>query len=191
MFDTMPKLLERCGNSPRGTITGFYTILVDGDDMDEPVADTVRGILDGHIILSRALAQRNHYPAIDVLGSISRLAPAVSGPVTKKAAGSIRRLMAAYAENEDLINVGAYHSGSNPEIDEAIGKHGAIEEFLIQETGEKSSLVETLQVMGEITAMQIPEEEMTPYPRKTAAPGTAPGTPDAPSAALPAEGTKA
>jgi flagellum-specific ATP synthase len=170
MFDSMPKLLERCGNSHRGTITGFYTILVDGDDMDEPVADTVRGILDGHIVLSRALAQRNHYPAIDVLSSISRLAPAVSGPVSRKAAGLIRRLMAVYAENEDLINVGAYHAGSNPEIDEAIKKHGPIEEFLIQDVDERSSVVETLQVIGEIAQMQIPEEEMTRYLRKIIAP---------------------
>jgi flagellum-specific ATP synthase len=166
MFDSMPKLLERCGNSHRGTITGFYTILVDGDDMDEPVADTVRGILDGHIVLSRSLARRNHYPAIDVLDSISRLAPVVSGPVTKKAAGFIRRLMAVYAENEDLINVGAYHPGSNPEIDEAIKKHGPIEELLVQTVEERSSVVETLQVMGEIAQMQIPEEEMTRYLKK-------------------------
>jgi flagellum-specific ATP synthase len=160
MFDSMPKLLERCGNSSRGTITGFYTILVDGDDMDEPVADTVRGILDGHIVLSRNLAEHYHYPAIDVLASISRLAPAVSGPLSNKAAGIIRRHMAVYAENEDLINVGAYHTGSNPAIDEAIAKHAAIENFLTQEVGEKSSLPETLQGMGEISGVQIPREEM-------------------------------
>jgi flagellum-specific ATP synthase len=175
MFDSMPKLLERCGNSHRGTITGFYTILVDGDDMDEPVADTVRGILDGHIVLSRSLAQRNHYPAIDVLSSISRLAPVVSGPVTKKAAGSIRRFMAAYAENEDLINVGAYHPGSNPEIDEAVKKHGPIEEFLVQGADERSSVAETLQVMGEIAGVQIPEDEIRPYLRRTDSPEAGPG----------------
>jgi flagellum-specific ATP synthase len=160
VFDSMPKLLERCGNSLRGTITGFYTILVDGDDMDEPVADTVRGILDGHIVLSRALAQRAHYPAIDVLASISRLAPAISGPATVRAAGNVRRLMAAYTENEDLINVGAYHSGSNPLIDEAIAKHGSIEEFLIQGTDEKSSEAEIFRMMGEIAGVAIPEDEI-------------------------------
>ncbi|MDR3145988.1 MAG: FliI/YscN family ATPase [Treponema sp.] len=163
MFDSMPKLLERCGTSDRGTITGFYTILVDGDDMDEPVSDTVRGILDGHIVLSRSLAERYHYPAIDVLASISRLAPAVSGPVTGKAAGYIRRLMAVYAESEDLINVGAYHGGSNPAIDEAIAKRDAIEALLVQGVDERSSLAETLSVMAEISGIRIPEGEMTGY----------------------------
>ena len=160
MFDSMPKLLERSGTAGRGSITGFYTILVDGDDLDEPVSDTVRGILDGHIVLSRALAQRNHYPAIDVLGSISRLAPAVSGPVSFKAAGIIRRHLAVYAEAEDLINVGAYHSGSNPSIDEAITKHQGIENFLIQDMEERSSLAETLRGIGGISGLPIPEEEM-------------------------------
>jgi len=161
MFDSMPKLLERSGTSEKGSITGFYTILVDGDDMDEPVADTVRGILDGHIVLSRDLAQAYHYPAIDVLQSISRLAPAVSGPVTNRAAGAIRRTMAAYSRAEDLINVGAYHNGSNPEIDDAIAKHGPTEDFLIQEIDEPSTLEETLTAMSNITGIDIPEEEMT------------------------------
>ncbi|MDR0441806.1 MAG: FliI/YscN family ATPase [Treponema sp.] len=161
MFDSMPKLLERSGTSDKGSITGFYTILVDGDDMDEPVADTVRGILDGHIVLSRRLAQAYHYPAIDVLQSISRLAPAVSGAASKNAAGVIRRNMAVYAEAEDLINVGAYHQGSNPSIDEAIAKHGPIEDFLIQSMDEQSSLEETLSVMSEITGIDIPPDEMS------------------------------
>jgi len=129
--------------------------------MDEPVADTVRGILDGHIVLSRDLAQAYHYPAIDVLQSISRLAPYVSGSVSKSAAGVIRRNMASYARAEDLINVGAYHHGSNPEIDEAIAKHGPIEEFLIQDIDEPCSLEQTLYTMSEITGVEIPEEEMT------------------------------
>jgi flagellum-specific ATP synthase len=163
MFDTMPKLLERCGSSEKGTITGLYTILVDGDDLDEPVADTARGILDGHIVLSRSLAQAYHYPAIDVLASVSRLAPVVSGPVTNKAAGYLRRLMAVYTENEDLINVGAYHTGSNPTIDEAIAKHGAIDQFLIQGVGEKSTIQETLTAMAAISGDEIPAEEMTSY----------------------------
>ena len=160
MFDSMPKLLERSGNSDMGSITGFYTILVDGDDMDEPVSDTVRGILDGHIVLSRNLAQAYHYPAIDVLQSVSRLAPAVSGPAVGKAAGSIRRSIAVYAEAEDLINVGAYHAGSNPSIDEAIAKHGPIEEFLVQAVEERSSLSETLSDMAAISGVSIPAEEM-------------------------------
>jgi flagellum-specific ATP synthase len=160
MFDSMPKLLERSGTSDTGSITGFYTILVDGDDMDEPVADTVRGILDGHIVLSRRLAEAFHYPAIDVLQSISRLAPAVSSPMVNTAAGIIRRNMAIYAEAEDLINVGAYHTGSNPGIDEAIAKHDLIEQFLTQEVGEKSTLEETLLEMSEIAGVTIPREEM-------------------------------
>jgi flagellum-specific ATP synthase len=159
MFDSMPKLLERCGNFQRGTITGFYTVLVEGDDMDEPVADTVRGILDGHIVLSRAMAQAYHYPAIDVLQSISRKASRVSGPGRVRAAGIIRRHMAVYAEAEDLINVGAYQPGSNTEIDAAIAKHQAIEEFLIQDTEERRPLADTLQRLGEIAGLPIPGEE--------------------------------
>jgi flagellum-specific ATP synthase len=158
MFDSMPKLLERSGTSDRGSITGFYTILVDGDDMDEPVSDTVRGILDGHIVLSRRLAQGFHYPAIDVLQSVSRLAPAVSDPAANKAAGAIRRSMAVYAEAEDLINVGAYHAGSNPAIDEAIAKHGPIEELLVQAVDERSSLAETFQAMSGISGIPIVTE---------------------------------
>jgi flagellum-specific ATP synthase len=163
MFDSMPKLLERCGTSDTGTITGFYTILVDGDDLDEPVSDTVRGILDGHIVLSRSLAQRYHYPAIDVLGSISRLAPAVSGKVTSKAVGYIRRLLADYAGAEDLISVGAYRQGSNPAIDEAIARREAIEKFLIQDVEECSTVEETLRLMGEIAQMEIPAGELGRY----------------------------
>jgi flagellum-specific ATP synthase len=158
----MPKLLERCGTSEKGTITGFYTILVEGDDMDEPVADTVRGILDGHIVLSRRLAQCYHYPAIEILGSISRLMPEVTGPVTRKVAGAVRKLIAAYAEAEDLINVGAYHAGTNPAIDEAIAKRQAIEDLLIQEVGEKSSMADTLQGLAKIAGVEIPREELGP-----------------------------
>ena len=164
MFDSMPKLLERCGTSEKGTITGFYTVLVDGDDMDEPVSDTVRGILDGHIVLSRALARHYHYPAIDVLDSISRLAVTVSGPETTRAAGILRRHLAVYAEAEDLINVGAYKAGSNLRIDEAISKREALETFLIQDVEEKADIRDTLAVMGEIAEIIIPEEEMEDSP---------------------------
>ena len=161
MFDTMPKLLERSGTSDKGSITGFYTVLVDQDDMDEPVTDTVRGILDGHIVLSRKLAQAFHYPAIDVLQSVSRLAPVVNGQATEKAGGVIRRNMAVYAEAEDLINVGAYHSGSNSDIDEAVSRHKNIDNFLIQAVDERSSIRETLSMLSEISDVPIPEEEMT------------------------------
>ena len=159
-FDSMQKILERSGTSDKGSITGFYTILVDGDDMDEPVADTVRGILDGHIILSRDLAEKYHYPAIDVLQSISRLSNDVAGYASKEAAGVIRRNMAVYSKNEKLINVGAYHHGSNPQVDEAIAKNQQIEKFLMQNIDEPSSLEETLNAMSDITGIEIPEEEM-------------------------------
>ena len=114
VFDSMPKLLERSGTSDKGSITGVYTILVDGDDMDEPVADTVRGILDGHIVLSRRLAQRYQYPAVDVLKSVSRLVGSVTGPITQKVMGYVRKVMAVYEENEDMITIGAYVKGSEP-----------------------------------------------------------------------------
>jgi flagellum-specific ATP synthase len=161
MFDSMPKLLERSGTSDVGSITGIYTVLVDGDDMDEPVADTARGILDGHIVLSRRLAQAYQYPAIDILQSVSRLAPVVSGPSINKAAGIMRRSMAIYAEAEDLINVGAYHAGSNPATDEAIAKHQSIKEFLSQEVEDHSSEEETYAMMEAITGIRIPTEEIS------------------------------
>jgi flagellum-specific ATP synthase len=174
VFDSMPKLLERSGTSPRGSITGIYTVLVEGDDPDEPISDTVRGILDGHIFLDRRLARAYHFPAVDVLGSVSRLMPAVTGPVTRKAAGYIRRLMAAYAEAEDLINVGAYHTGTNPAIDEAIAKRDAIESLLTQEIDEKASMADTLAVMADIAGMEIPAGEtgfyeQSPVPNEDAA----------------------
>ncbi|MDX9957474.1 MAG: FliI/YscN family ATPase [Spirochaetia bacterium] len=163
VFDSLPKLLERSGTSDKGSITGVYTILVDGDDMDEPIADTVRGILDGHVVLTRRLAERYHYPAIDILKSISRLSQAVTGPVTQKAMGMIRRLIATYEESEDMINIGAYVKGSNPAIDEAISKHQAIEEFLIQAIEEQSTTVETLRRLGEIAGLSIPSAEIGAY----------------------------
>jgi len=159
VFETLPKLLERSGTSDKGSITGFYTVLVDGDDMDEPISDTVRGILDGHVILSRKLAQKYHYPAIDVLASISRLANRVSGPVTKKASAFIRRLMAVYAESEDMINVGAYQKGTNPAIDEAIALHESIESFLNQEVADPAPILDTLKRMGAVAKMEIPADE--------------------------------
>jgi flagellum-specific ATP synthase len=160
VFDLLPKLLERSGTSEKGTITAFYTVLVEGDDMDEPVSDNVRAILDGHIVLSRRLAARGHYPAVDVQQSISRLADEVSGEASKKAAQVIKRLIASYAEAEDLINAGAYKGGSNNEIDTAIAKHGEIEDFLMQATAEKSTLAETLGRMGQIAGVEIPDDEM-------------------------------
>ena len=161
MFDSLPKLLERSGTSDKGSITGFYTILVDGDDLEEPVSDTVRGILDGHINLSRDLAQASHYPPIDILSSISRLAPKIAGSSSQKAAGIIRRNMAAYSRSEVLINVGAYRPGTNPETDQAIAMHNPIEDFLLQDMNEASSLEDTLTWMSEITGIEIPQDEMS------------------------------
>ncbi len=159
VFSILPKLLERCGTSDKGTITGFYTILVDGDDMDEPVSDNVRGILDGHIILSRKLAESYHYPAIDVLGSLSRLSTRITTPDEQRAIGKIRKLLAVYTDAEDLINVGAYAEGSNPDIDEAIEKIDSIRTFLQQDIRESSSLAETLQRASAIVDMEIPIPE--------------------------------
>ena len=160
VFETMPKLLERSGTSKKGSITAFYTVLVDGDDMDEPIADTVRGILDGHIVLNRKLAQNYHYPAIDVLQSISRLANRVSGTETKKACAGVRRLMAAYKDKEDFISVGAYERGTSSLVDAAIDSHDVIENFLIQEEYEPSSIEDTLVSLGKIVGVDIPEEEL-------------------------------
>ncbi|MCR4939523.1 MAG: FliI/YscN family ATPase [Treponemataceae bacterium] len=160
VFETMPKLLERSGTSSKGTITAFYAVLVDGDDMDEPISDTVRGILDGHIVLNRRLAQAYHYPAVDVLASISRLANRVAGAETKKAVASVRRLMASYAENEDMITVGAYQKGSNQAVDAAIDAHPAIEDFLIQDEFEKAAVRDTLKALGALVGIDVPEEEL-------------------------------
>ena len=140
VFSTLPKLLERSGTSAVGSITGFYAILVEGDDMDEPVSDAVRGILDGHVVLSRRLAQRDHYPAIDVLDSVSRLSNVVTSTELQQAAGYVRRLLAVHREAEDLINVGAYAAGSNRDIDEALEKLPAINSFLRQAVTERSTV---------------------------------------------------
>jgi flagellum-specific ATP synthase len=143
VFSLLPRLLERCGTSDRGTITGFFSILVEGDDMDEPISDAVRGILDGHVVLSRRLAQRSHYPAVDVLGSVSRLQTKVQRPQVQDAAAYVKRIMATYSESEDLINVGAYQRGSNHEVDEAIDKIPQVNAFLRQRIDEKAPLSDT------------------------------------------------
>jgi flagellum-specific ATP synthase len=139
VFALLPKLLERAGTSERGTITGLYTVLVDGDDMNEPVADAVRSILDGHIVLSRKLAAANHYPAIDVLASVSRVMPDVVSGAHGAAASAVRDLMATYREAEDLINIGAYVTGSNPRVDLAIARYEDIRAFLRQGINDEST----------------------------------------------------
>ncbi|MBC7325282.1 MAG: flagellar protein export ATPase FliI [Moorella sp. (in: Bacteria)] len=144
VFALLPRLLERSGMGPRGSITAFYTVLVEGDDLNEPVADAVRGILDGHIVLSRELAGRNHYPAIDILNSVSRLMPEIVPSEHFRQAGRLRDLLATYRQAEDLINIGAYVSGSNPKVDEAIKYNNAITDFLKQDMLEVSPLEDTL-----------------------------------------------
>jgi len=137
VYAAMPKLLERAGTSDKGSITGLYTVLVDGDDLTEPVTDTARGILDGHIVLNRKIANRNHYPAIDVLASVSRVMSDIVDREHLQNANIIKKSMAVYADAEDLINIGAYVKGSNPDIDDAVAKHGSIDDFLIQDVHEK------------------------------------------------------
>ncbi len=147
VYSEMPKLLERAGCAERGSITGLYTVLVDGDDFNEPITDTARSILDGHIVLDRKLAHKNHYPAIDVLQSISRCMSAIDSREHKQAAGKLKNVLATYKDAEDLINIGAYKKGSNPEIDFAIEKNKAVNEFLMQETDEKVSFEETVEAL--------------------------------------------
>ncbi len=144
VFALLPRLLERAGTSAKGTITGFYSVLVEGDDLDEPVSDTVRGILDGHLVLSRRLAERSHYPAVDVLSSISRLQNRVTDQAQQEAAGELRSLLAAYTEREDLISIGAYARGSDPRVDRAIARIDGINGFLRQRITEKSEPEQTL-----------------------------------------------
>jgi flagellum-specific ATP synthase len=144
VFAYLARILERAANTERGTITGFYTVLVEGDDLSEPVADSVRSILDGHIVLSRLLAERNHYPAIDVLASVSRVMPAVTDERHRRLAAALRATLAVYEESRDLIEVGAYAAGSNPEVDRAIALRPAILAFLQQRPDETSSLAEAI-----------------------------------------------
>lgn len=147
VFALLPRLVERAGNSSRGSITGLYTVLVEGDDFNEPVADAVRGLLDGHIVLSRQLAARNHYPAIDVLASLSRLMPEITSAKQQELAGKLRELLAAYMEAADLIEIGAYQAGSNPRVDAALKYYDNIQEFLRQDKEEYFSYEETLEAL--------------------------------------------
>ncbi|PKK87113.1 MAG: flagellum-specific ATP synthase FliI, partial [Candidatus Wallbacteria bacterium HGW-Wallbacteria-1] len=147
IYAMMPKLLERSGNFETGSITGIYTVLVEGDDMNEPVADTVRGIIDGHIVLSRKIAARNHYPAIDVLNSVSRLMSNIVSKDQMEAASSMRNMMSVYDTNYDLVSIGAYKSGTNPSLDIAIKKIGGINKFLQQQVDEKCFYENSVEAM--------------------------------------------
>ena len=144
IFSWLQKVLERAGNSERGSITALYTVLMEGDDINDPIVDIVRGIVDGHIFLSRKVAEANHYPAIDVLGSISRLMSAISAPEHKQAAAKLRTIMSLYRENKDLIDVGMYQPGSNPRLDTAIEMMPKINAFLQQRTDESVTMEGTI-----------------------------------------------
>lgn len=150
VYSEMPKLLERAGNSDVGSITGLYTVLVDGDDFNEPITDTARSILDGHIMLSRKLGHKNHYPAIDVLQSISRVMSSIATKEHKALAGKLKNVLATYNEAEDLINIGAYKSGSNLDIDYAIRKIRDVNAFLCQATDEKFQFEEEVALLGNL-----------------------------------------
>ena len=152
VFAQLPKLLERAGRSPKGTITGIYTVLVDGDDFNEPIADSVRSILDGHIVLTRELANQAHYPCIDVLKSISRLKSDISSKEDVADARKLLAMMASYRRMEDMINIGAYVQGSNPEVDKAITMHNPINTFLRQAVEEGCSLEDSLAQMRRLAA---------------------------------------
>lgn len=144
IFSWLQKVLERAGNSPKGSITALYTVLMEGDDISDPIVDTVRGIVDGHIFLSRKVAESNHYPAIDVLGSISRLMSAIASPEHKEAAAKMRKILALYRENKDLIDVGMYQPGSNPKLDTAIEMIPQVNAFLQQRTSDSVSMETTI-----------------------------------------------
>jgi flagellum-specific ATP synthase len=152
IYAELPKLLERSGNFERGSITGIYTVLVEGDDTNEPIADTVRGILDGHIVLSRSLANSNHYPAIDISTSISRLMTEIVSPEHRELAARLRNILAVYEKNADLVSIGAYKPGTNPKLDFALSKIDAVNAFLTQNVGEAYSYEQTVAKMKEILA---------------------------------------
>ncbi len=151
VFSLLPKLVERTGRTNSGSITGFYTVLVEGDDTNEPVSDAVRGILDGHIVLSRKLAQQGHFPAIDILSSISRLMPEITDDEHRQSATSLRQILAAYQQAEDLISIGAYQAGSNAAVDAAIRLKEQIQSFLQQSPTETESLTNSVDQLQQLT----------------------------------------
>ena len=154
VYSEMPRLLERAGRSQTGSITGLYTVLVDGDDFNEPITDTARSILDGHIMLNRKLVHKNHYPAIDVLQSISRCMSQIATREHKRLAGKLKNVLATYSEAEDLINIGAYKKGSNPSIDYAISKIDAVNQFLCQDVDEKFDFETSVELLTKLFAEQ-------------------------------------
>ena len=160
VFSQLPRLLERAGRSAKGTITGIYTVLVDGDDFNEPIADAVRSILDGHIVLTRELADQGHFPAIDVLRSISRLRSEICERDDIMAGRVITRQMSTYRRVEDMVNIGAYARGSNAEIDAAIANMPAINAFLCQDVGDPQNLAQSMQQMRQLAQADSPSSEL-------------------------------
>jgi FliI/YscN family ATPase len=150
VFNLLPKIFERAGRFRKGSITGFFTVLVEGDDFNEPICDAVRAILDGHIVLSRELGAAGHYPAIDILQSVSRLAPRLCTPEQKEAATKIREAMATHQRSEDLINLGAYLSGANPKLDAAIRVRPLLLDFLKQDSQEQAPFEQTMAGLSEL-----------------------------------------
>jgi flagellum-specific ATP synthase len=167
VFNLLPRILERAGNFRRGSITGFFTVLVEGDDFNEPICDAVRGILDGHFILSRQLAGQGHYPAIDVLHSVSRLTSAIASPAQKEAARKIRQAMAAYRDAEDLIQLGAYVAGTNPVLDASIRLRPELLDFLRQDHSMHSPLAETLARLDDLSGRLDLGMQLVPTRAKT------------------------
>ncbi len=155
VFALLPKLLERAGTNASGTITAFYTVLVDGDDMNEPIADAVRGILDGHFVLERQLANKGQYPAINVLKSVSRVMPHIISAEHREAANRVRRLLSTYIDSEDLIQIGAYKHGSSREIDEAIQFYPQIMAFCRQEIDEKTTRAESIDALFRLVSSRL------------------------------------
>jgi FliI/YscN family ATPase len=163
VFSLLPQLLERAGTSDRGSITGLFTVLVEADDMDEPIADAVRSILDGHIVLTRELAMQNHYPAIDVLASVSRLERDLSAPEQLDLVSRAREALAIYRKNQDLINIGAYPAGTNPAIDQAIARHGALQQFLRQPVNQSCAAADSWALLART---MVPAEPARPQKPK-------------------------
>jgi flagellum-specific ATP synthase len=159
-------LLERAGSGEEGSITGLFTVLVEADDMNDPIADSVRSILDGHIVLTRELATQNHYPAIDVLESVSRLTRDLTTPEQQKISAGAREVLATYRRNQDLINIGAYPAGTNAAIDLSIRLHEPLKGFLVQPAGEGSTTAQSWSQLGQVMATQPPPRPAPPVFRK-------------------------
>jgi flagellum-specific ATP synthase len=155
VFSLLPRLLERAGAAESGSITGLYTVLVDGDDMDEPIADCARSILDGHVVLSRRLAQAGHFPTIEVLDSISRVSGAITSPEQRAAAVGLRRLLAAEREVKDLVEIGAYVPGTNPDADRALALSADIRSFLCQDMDDVAAAGESWARLGGLVGMNL------------------------------------